>query len=76
MSAEEHQKLVARVDELETRLAFQEDTLAQLNDVITSQDAQIRALIGRIKEVTEKYQDLSFEVQKGLKPGDEKPPHY
>ncbi|WP_226702925.1 SlyX family protein [Microbulbifer elongatus] len=76
MSTEDHQQLVARIDELETRLAFQEDTLAQLNDVITSQDAQIRALVARLKEVTEKYQDLSFEVQKGLKPGDEKPPHY
>ena len=76
MSTEDHQQLVARIDELETRLAFQEDTLAQLNDVITSQDGQIRALVARLKEVTEKYQDLSFEVQKGLKPGDEKPPHY
>ncbi|MBB5210239.1 SlyX family protein [Microbulbifer hydrolyticus] len=76
MSVEDQQELVARVEELETRLAFQEDTLAQLNDVITSQDAQIRALVGRVKEMTEKYQDLSFEVQKGFKPDEEKPPHY
>ena len=76
MRAEDYQLLAARVDELETRLAFQEDTLTQLNDVITSQDAQIRALVARLKEVSEKYQDLSFEVQKGIKPGDEKPPHY
>ncbi|WP_299592393.1 SlyX family protein [uncultured Microbulbifer sp.] len=76
MSNEDQQQLAARVDELETRLSFQEDTLGQLNDVITAQDAQIRALVGRVKEMTEKYQDLSFEVQKGDKPGDEKPPHY
>jgi len=76
MRAEDHQLLAARVDELETRLAFQEDTLTQLNDVITAQDAQIRALVARLKEMSEKYQDLSFEVQKGIKPGDEKPPHY
>lgn len=72
----DYDQLSARVDELETRLAFQEDTLAELNDVIAAQDAQIRALVGGMKEVTEKYQDLSFEVQKGGNPGDEKPPHY
>lgn len=76
MSAEDQQQLAARVDELETRLSFQEDTLAQLNDVITSQDAQIRALVGRVKEMTDKYQDLSFDMQKGATHGDEKPPHY
>lgn len=69
-------RLNARVDELETRLAFQEDTLTQLNDVIAAQDAQLRALLGRVKDVAEKYQDLSYEMQKGSKPGDEKPPHY
>ncbi|WP_066964822.1 SlyX family protein [Microbulbifer sp. Q7] len=76
MSASNQQSLAERIDELETRLAFQEDTLAQLNDVITAQDAQIRALVARVKEMTEKYQDLSFEVQKGMKPDEEKPPHY
>ncbi|MBN8431382.1 SlyX family protein [Microbulbifer salipaludis] len=76
MSTDNQQPLAERIDELETRLAFQEDTLAQLNDVITVQDAQIRALVARVKEMTEKYQDLSFEVQKGMKPDEEKPPHY
>lgn len=69
-------RLNARVDELETRLAFQEDTLTQLNDVIAAQDAQLRALLGRVKDVAEKYRDLSYEMQKGGKPEDEKPPHY
>ncbi|WP_043315996.1 SlyX family protein [Microbulbifer sp. HZ11] len=69
-------QLEARVDELETRLAFQEDTLTQLNDTIAQQDAQLRALVGRLKEVSEKYQDLMFEMNKGDKPGDERPPHY
>ncbi|WGL16910.1 SlyX family protein [Microbulbifer bruguierae] len=72
----EVQQLCARVDELETRLAFQEDTITQLNDVIAAQDAQLRALLGRVKDMADKYQDLSYEMQKGLKPGDEKPPHY
>lgn len=73
---QEFQQLSARVDELETRLAFQEDTLTQLNDLIATQDAQLRALVGRMKDMAEKYQDLSFEVEKGGQPGEEKPPHY
>ncbi|WP_237065222.1 SlyX family protein [Microbulbifer guangxiensis] len=68
--------LKRRVEELETRLAFQEDTLAQLNDVIAKQDTSIRWLVGRLKELGDKYQDLSYEVQGGQKPGEEKPPHY
>ncbi|WP_295799247.1 SlyX family protein [uncultured Microbulbifer sp.] len=74
--SESNTELAARVDELETRLAFQEDTLAQLNDQIASQDAQIRALMNRLREVSGKYQDLIFEMHKGASPGDEKPPHY
>lgn len=74
--SEEIARLNARVDELETRLAFQEDTLTQLNDVIAAQDAQLRALVGRMSDMAEKYQDLSYEMQKGLKPGEERPPHY
>ncbi|WP_105104278.1 SlyX family protein [Microbulbifer pacificus] len=73
---EEIARLNVRVDELETRLAFQEDTLTQLNDVIAAQDAQLRLLVSRLTDMVEKYQDLSYEMQKGLKPGEEKPPHY
>nr|WP_010130868.1 SlyX family protein [Microbulbifer agarilyticus] len=74
--SKEVEQLVARIDELETRLAFQEDTLSQLNDTIAKQDAQLRALVGNMKEVSEKYRDLAFEMNKGGKPGDERPPHY
>ncbi|MCA0900961.1 SlyX family protein [Microbulbifer agarilyticus] len=76
MMSNEVEQLVARIDELETRLAFQEDTLSQLNDTIAKQDAQLRALVGNMKEVSEKYRDLVFEMNKGGKPGDERPPHY
>lgn len=72
----ETEELSRRVEELETRLAFQEDTLAQLNDVIARQDGSIRWLLERLKDLGDKYQDLSFEVQGGQKSGQEKPPHY
>lgn len=74
--SEEVLKLAERIDELEGRLAFQEDTISQLNDVITRQDADIRSLVARMRELGEKYGALAFEVQGGAKQQDEKPPHY
>ncbi|WP_444898333.1 SlyX family protein [Microbulbifer sp. VAAC004] len=73
---EEVLKLMERIDELETRLAFQEDTISQLNDVIARQDADIRSVVARMRELGEKYSALTFEMQAGGKPVDEKPPHY
>ncbi|WP_444885143.1 SlyX family protein [Microbulbifer sp. PSTR4-B] len=69
-------KLMERIDELETRLAFQEDTISQLNDVIARQDADIRSVVARMRELGEKYSALTFEMQAGGKQVDEKPPHY
>ena len=68
--------LTERVEELESRLAFQEDTLVQLNDVIAAQDATIQGLLERLRELGDKYRDLSFELQGGNGGGNEKPPHY
>ncbi|MCO1334246.1 SlyX family protein [Microbulbifer sp. OS29] len=73
---EEMQILVERIDELESRLAFQEDTISGLNDVITRQDADIRTLLAHMRELGEKYRTIAFEVQGGAKQLDEKPPHY
>lgn len=61
------------MEELESRVAFQEDTLTQLNDVIAAQDAQIRSLVAGLRELGDKYRDLTSELQG---PGSEKPPHY
>ena len=64
-----------RLVEIETRLAFQEDTLQQLNDVIFRQQNQIdrlaagiEALRGQLGEIAAKLPDEEGE--------DEKPPHY
>ncbi|WP_226648750.1 SlyX family protein [Microbulbifer variabilis] len=73
---EEVLKLMERIDELESRLAFQEDTISQLNDVITRQDADIRSVVARLRELGEKYSALTFEMQGGGRQADEKPPHY
>ncbi|MDP5208918.1 SlyX family protein [Microbulbifer sp. 2205BS26-8] len=69
-------KLSERMDELEARLTFQEDTIAQLNDVITRQDADIRRLLLHMRELSQKYSAISGVLPGGTRSSDDKPPHY
>lgn len=65
------------VIELQTRVAFQEDTLAQLNDVVTLQDKEIRQLKEQIFELTERVKDAMYQQSQGAATiVDERPPHY
>jgi SlyX protein len=61
--------------ELQTQLAFQEHTIAELNDVVTNQQKQLDLLRLELKMLREKLGDLEVRVETGP-PGQEKPPHY
>lgn len=63
--------------DVQTRVAYQEDTLAQLNEVITRQDAeiiqlkqQLRLLVQRIDELSQNAGQVAGELV------EERPPHY
>ncbi len=63
--------------DLQTRVAYQEDTLEQLNRVITQQDADITLLKQHIRLLARRLED-AVRAQ-GQEPGeipDERPPHY
>ncbi len=64
-----------RLVDIETRIAYQEDTLQQLNDVVAKQQKQIDFLDQMIKTLTERYQSLQASniAAENL---DDKPPHY
>lgn len=64
--------------ELQTRLAFQEDTINQLNQVITQQDAAILQLQQQMRLLARKLDELVLEQQAGGGEvvADERPPHY
>ena len=64
------------IEEIQSRLAFQEDTLAELNNVVARQDRQIQELVAALKSVAQKYDDLMFEREQSQGGADEKPPHY
>ncbi len=68
-----------RIVTIETKLAYQEDTIAQLNDVICRQQNQIDALeiltqqlLGRVRDLS----DISTQSGTAFSEADERPPHY
>ncbi len=63
--------------DLQTRVAYQEDTLEQLNQVITQQDADIVQLKQQIRILAQRLEDsLRSQVQGEEQILDERPPHY
>lgn len=63
--------------DLQTRVAYQEDTLEQLNQVITQQDADINQLKQQIRILAQRLEDsLRTQGQDGELIQDERPPHY
>lgn len=68
---------LTRVDELEARLAFQDDLIESLNDVVSRQDQELSRLALRVAGLEERLQDLaSSSSGEGDAPGHEVPPHY
>ena len=62
--------------ELQTQLAFQEHTIAELNTVLINQQQQMDLLKLEIKLLKEKLSTLEDRVEHGSTPQHEKPPHY
>lgn len=64
-----------RFIELETRLAFQETTIQELNQIVTAQQEKIDILQAAIQELHQRMQSMSEETVRD--PGSEPPPpHY
>mgnify|MGYP003657159299 CR=1 FL=1 len=64
-----------RLIEIETKLAYQEHTISELNDVIYRQQQQIDQLERICNTLTDRVQDMA-ETSGSEKGGHEKPPHY
>lgn len=63
--------------DLQTRVVYQEDTLEQLNQVITRQDADISQLKQQVRILAQRLEDsLRTRGQDGEQVLDERPPHY
>ncbi|MDD0842510.1 SlyX family protein [Pseudomonas sp. Gutcm_11s] len=66
--------LESRVVELETRLAFQDDVIATLNDVVVEQRLALDRLQLQIASLARRQEDMAGQF--GIAEGDAPPPHY
>ena len=69
----EMERLTARIDELEARLTFQDETIETLNRTITDQWLKLDRLTREISELTERLREAE---DKSPGPVNEVPPHY
>ena len=65
--------LSERIDALEMRVAYQDDTIETLNQTITAQWQQIDALTRQLAELRERLQDAERSAPGAV---NERPPHY
>lgn len=62
--------------ELQTQVAFQEHTIAELNSALISQQQQIDRLRLELKQLQDKLAALEEQVETAPAPANERPPHY
>ncbi len=70
-------ELSSRIDELESRLAFQDDVIESLNTVVSRQDHDLAMLTLRLQELSTKINEIG-EAAAAATPSaeSEAPPHY
>ena len=69
----ELKELSARIDELEARLTFQDDTIETLNATVTAQWLKIDALTRQVAALNDRLREAEAAMPK---PASEPPPHY
>jgi len=68
--------LAARVDELETQAAFQDELHRRLDDTVARQDREILELKRQLKALALRLEEFREAAPGGADPVDETPPHY
>jgi SlyX protein len=72
---DDQKRAAARIDELETRLAQQDQTLLELSDELYRQQRQIARLETELRQLVDRMKTVST-PEPGSSPADEVPPHY
>jgi len=64
-----------RLTKLEMKLAYAEQTIATLDQIVTDQAKEIAQLLTRLEKLEKRVTDLVDEEREGMI-GDQRPPHY
>lgn len=64
-----------RLMDIETKLAFQENTIDELNSVVIEQQTEIDRLKNAVEYLLDKVQQIA-DTRMERAPSNEKPPHY
>ena len=64
-----------RIDSVETKIAYLEDTLQTLNDIVSNQQKDIEELRVSCKYLVDRQKGLAEMIEGDADP-DERPPHY
>lgn len=67
-------ELERRIADLESRLAFQGDTIQALNDVLVAQQAAVQRLQAQLKMLARRQEDMQCGI--GVEEDEAPPPHY
>lgn len=67
-------ELEGRIADLETRLAFQDDTIQALNDVLVAQQAAVDRLQVQLKLLARRQEEMQSGI--GIEGDEAPPPHY
>jgi SlyX protein len=62
-----------RIDALEAHVAFQDDTVRQLNDALVAQQGRLDRMQAELEQVVNAMKAWN---ETSPPPGDERPPHY
>lgn len=65
-----------RITELESRVAFQEETLDQLNDAVSKQELEIERLTRMVKIINQQLKSLRLDDSINAPDDEPPPPHY
>ena len=66
----------ARITELESRVAFQEDTLDKLNHVVAQQELEIERLTRMVKIINQQLKSFRLDSLENMPEDEPPPPHY
>lgn len=74
MSDNRQSSLEQALIDLQTRLAFQEDTLQSLNDVVADHQREIGDIRRQVGALIDQLEQVLSDLESGTE--DERPPHY